>query len=309
MSTISAKPTGTDVAKKLSKIKEVGEEIKTLSCRSCYGLLSKFEGRWEGTGLVLLALPDGADGTIFRFVTMRTREVMKFKKIRGPVFDRGRLINTEPLKGQEDIDMYGLRYKQKVYDQVTGDMIHVEDGSWMNVPATHVLPCQGRTILRQLTVPHGNAVLAQSTLLTKTKERPVVHELNTRPTGPRVDEPGYLDPILKAVLPEGITQKDILNPNRLLQKVLKKQKIRQTTTISMSTSPAGGIVNSPYVKENADTTSLEATFWITKVRAEDGSSFLQLQYTQTIILEFNGIKWPHVSVGTLVKKKKQKLCL
>jgi hypothetical protein len=28
---------------------------------------------------------------------------------------------------------------------------------------------------------------------------------------------------------------------------------------------------------------------------------LQLQYTQTVMLEFDGIRWPHISVGTLTK--------
>ena len=27
----------------------------------------------------------------------------------------------------------------------------------------------------------------------------------------------------------------------------------------------------------------------------------QLQYTQTVLLNFNGISWPHVTVGTLHK--------
>jgi hypothetical protein len=29
---------------------------------------------------------------------------------------------------------------------------------------------------------------------------------------------------------------------------------------------------------------------------------MQLQYTQTIILDFLGIHWPHISVATLVKQ-------
>lgn len=33
----------------------------------------------------------------------------------------------------------------------------------------------------------------------------------------------------------------------------------------------------------------------------DGSQFLQLQYSQTVMLRFFDIDWPHVSVGTLIK--------
>jgi hypothetical protein len=38
------------------------------------------------------------------------------------------------------------------------------------------------------------------------------------------------------------------------------------------------------------------------VRQTDGSEFLQLQYTQTVILNFLNIDWPHISVATLVKQ-------
>ena len=39
------------------------------------------------------------------------------------------------------------------------------------------------------------------------------------------------------------------------------------------------------------------------VAADDyGPAFLQLQYTQTVLLNFNGLSWPHVSVATLRKR-------
>jgi hypothetical protein len=37
------------------------------------------------------------------------------------------------------------------------------------------------------------------------------------------------------------------------------------------------------------------------VRNPDGSTFLQLQYTQRVLLHF-GIDWPHISVATLTKQ-------
>jgi hypothetical protein len=46
----------------------------------------------------------------------------------------------------------------------------------------------------------------------------------------------------------------------------------------------------------------DAIFWIEKVLQTDGSHFMQLQYTQTVILSFLGISWPHISVATLVKQ-------
>ncbi len=54
--------------------------------------------------------------------------------------------------------------------------------------------------------------------------------------------------------------------------------------------------------KNANATQCTATFWIETVKNKDGSEFLQLQYSQTVLLDFGNIIWPHISVGTLVKQ-------
>ncbi len=72
--------------------------------------------------------------------------------------------------------------------------------------------------------------------------------------------------------------------------------------IVISTTPAGGNVNIPFVVANAYASQLDAIFWIETVKQPDGTTFLQLQYTQTVILNFLGINWPHMSVATLVKQ-------
>ena len=58
----------------------------------------------------------------------------------------------------------------------------------------------------------------------------------------------------------------------------------------------------PFDVHNANATRLDATFWIETVEQPDGSEFFQLQYTQTVILDFDGIDWPHISVATLTKQ-------
>jgi hypothetical protein len=51
---------------------------------------------------------------------------------------------------------------------------------------------------------------------------------------------------------------------------------------------------------------MDATFWIEEIagggRGDDKGGRLQLQYTQLVLLNFNGLSWPHVSVATLVKE-------
>jgi len=72
--------------------------------------------------------------------------------------------------------------------------------------------------------------------------------------------------------------------------------------LEISTAEVGGLVNIPFITANANATKIEAIFWIERVRLSDGTEFLQLQYTQTIILDFADIAWPHISVATLVKQ-------
>jgi hypothetical protein len=65
--------------------------------------------------------------------------------------------------------------------------------------------------------------------------------------------------------------------------------------------PVGSIGNVPFLGPNAEVASVSATFWIEKIANASGATFLQLQYSQTVLLSFNTLSWPHVTVGTLVK--------
>ena len=42
-----------------------------------------------------------------------------------------------------------------------------------------------------------------------------------------------------------------------------------------------------------------STFWLEEGVDANGQPFRQLQYTQRVLLKFNGLNWPHVTVGTL----------
>ncbi len=42
-----------------------------------------------------------------------------------------------------------------------------------------------------------------------------------------------------------------------------------------------------------------ATFWLETLQGDPGP--LQLQYSQIVLLNFNGLNWPHITVATLRK--------
>ena len=45
--------------------------------------------------------------------------------------------------------------------------------------------------------------------------------------------------------------------------------------------------------------SVSATFWLETLQGQTAPT--QLQYAQTVLLNFNGLSWPHITVGTLRK--------
>ena len=77
--------------------------------------------------------------------------------------------------------------------------------------------------------------------------------------------------------------------------------------VTGAAAAVGGISNIPFVQVNANASRMDAIFWIETIRQVDAvtgdvSELKQLQYTQTVNLQFNGINWPHITVATLVKQ-------
>jgi hypothetical protein len=149
-------------------------------------------------------------------------------------------------------------------------------------------------------------------------------------------------------LPPGVNQTVVDDPITLLQNVITDQKksghsfsgtvlnIATQAQVTFFTNPnskpgaattpvnvpngAGGIENILFllgedaVKSNgpnAQTALVYATFWIEKVTHPTDPTFMQLQYAQMVILNFEILKalpnahvligWPHISVATLRK--------
>jgi hypothetical protein len=273
------------------------------------GALAELAGTWAGSGFNVMSLPDfdsqppSTGPKAFRIKLNATRELLQFIPIGGPIPNRGVATDLPNATGQTDINLFGLTYLQRVSDAVTNEALHIEPGIWVNVPASAVLPVQGPTVVRMGTIPHGDSLLAQSTTVLTVPSGPKIDPVDSRPVGPGVT-PAYLAGFNTPVppLPPGLLPAWVVDPNQALIAAIAGQTITQTVVLVISTRPTGGIVNIPFVVSNANATRLDAIFWIETVAQPDGSHFMQLQYTQTVILNFLGIDWPHISVATLVKQ-------
>ncbi|HWF36081.1 MAG TPA: hypothetical protein VG295_11930, partial [Solirubrobacteraceae bacterium] len=117
----------------------------------------------------------------------------------------------------------------------------------------------------------------------------------------------------------GVTQAMVVNPNSVVQQGLQSSlqgtSMKSRTFLHISTTNSvikggGGTANTAFLASshnppggNARAAHVEATFWIEAITGTGGGPDVhQLQYTQLVMLDFNGIHWPHVTVGTLRKQ-------
>jgi hypothetical protein len=268
------------------------------------GPLANLAGRWSGTGFNMIARPDHQGHNDIFLELNLTKESLVFNTIGSPIPNRG--------SEQDDITLFGVHYLQTISDRTTHGALHLEPGIWINIPKT-TKPAEGPTIARLATIPHGDAANIQGTA-TSVGGPPTIHGTNTVPftIGSPTPGPGtpngfpeynlsHANPFRTHPVPAGITQAMIDNPNVVLTDHIAHQTITHTEVLSISTHPHGGVQNIPFVVHNANAVSVQATFWIETVKPASGPTHMQLQYTQTVLLNFLGLSWPHVTVANLTK--------
>jgi hypothetical protein len=277
------------------------------------GALRDLAGFWEGTGFSLIARPDYSGQSkngIFLQLNL-LREVLEFTTIGSPVFNRGSL--------QGDIAIYGLTYLHRITDETTGVALHIEPGMWLNIPATND-PKADCSIARLATVPHGNAFCTVGFSQVAEFDRiPGIPPANTLPfkVGGEPPPAGSKNPFSEydlsiptsfrsGPLPATINQALVDDPNQMLRDTLNRQvceegqSLRSITRLITSTA-TGGISNIPFITRNADAPTMESVFAIETVVDANGHEFMQLQYSQTVLINFREKTFPHVTVGTLIK--------
>lgn len=265
------------------------------------GPLADLAGTWGGKGFNTIWRPNSTPASD-RFLELNlTNDQIAFNAISGPIPNRG-------FK-QPDINMFGLTYLQQVSDSNLNAGLHIEPGIWAVVPKT-TDPAEVPTVVRMASIPHGTTMLAQGTSSSGTGA-PAFPAININPVGfGAFPEQNLSTPTAfrsSGAQMTGITQSMVDNPNSVLQAAIVGQTILSFTTLTVSSKPpspitGGGAANTAFLNgaadgPNAQTTLIESTFWIETVKGSP--NFLQLQYSQQVFLQFNGISWPHVTVGTL----------
>lgn len=276
------------------------------------GPLQDLPGTWTGKGLNVIWRPNSAPGEDHFLELNLTEEILEMEEVKGPIPNRGLL--------QPDINMFGVTYLQQIKDANNKAGLHIEPGIWASVPQTEN-PAEAPTVVRMASIPHGTTILAQG----------LATDIAGPPQIPSVDiTPFVIGTAKKIAFPEsdlskpsnlrsppaditGITQSMVDNPNSALTAAIAGQTIKSTVALEISSDPStpvvgGGVANTAFLQgvatagPNAQAVLVTATFWIETVQGQGGGPDVhQLQYTQTVLLNFNGLSWPHITVGTLQK--------
>ena len=285
------------------------------------GQLAQLAGTWKGHGFNTIWRPHTLAGSgQDRFLELNlTTETLAFSKINGAIPNRGLLMH--------DISLFGLTYMQQIAETSNGKGLHIEPGIWATVPKT-TDPNEPASVVRMASIPHGTVILAQGTALAVTGG-PHIDDNNIIPFAIGSPPPPNSDfATAEGTFKElnlststtfrfkspGVTQDMVKNPNSVLTAAIHGQDIKNTTVLVISTKhtpvKGGGTANTAFLEAaanppggNANAVEVDATFWIETVAGAPGKpDQLQLQYTQLVQLDFNGLRWPHVTVATLHKQ-------
>lgn len=286
------------------------------------GPLAQLPGTWKGNGFNAIWRPHNPPTTQDRFLELNlTTETLVFSEINGPIPNRGLLM--------PDISLFGLTYLQQISETSSGTGLHIEPGIWANVPPT-TDPKESATVVRMASIPHGTTILAQGTTQSVEGGPPAIENVNIIPFPIGNAPPPNSDfASAEQEFPEldlskstafrhaspGVTQAMVENPNTLLQAAVQGKPMKSRTFIHISTTdnpikPGGGTANTAFLAAapdppggNATAVEVDANFWIETLPGAGGQSdVLQLQYSQLVQLDFNGLRWPHRTVATLRKQ-------
>jgi hypothetical protein len=292
---------------------------------STLGALAALTGTWVGHGFNSIWRPHHP-ASQDRFLELNmTNETLVITPINGAIPNRGLAM--------PDIDMFGLTYLQQISEASTGAGLHIEPGIWAHVPHT-TDPNEPPSVVRMASIPHGTVILAQGVSQVLQGGPQNIPDNNMLPfffgspapangdfnsVAQTFTELNLSQPTPFRFVAPGVTQAIVKNPNSVLQTALQQSlhntHMKSRTFLHVATNHStikagGGTANTAFLATsgnppggNAKATQVEATFWIETIAGPGGGPDRhQLQYTQTVMLDFNGIHWPHVTVGTLIKQ-------
>ncbi len=274
------------------------------------GPLAGLAGNWSGQGFNAIWRPHTGASDHFLELNV-TSDGIDLTAINGNIPNRGLV--------QGQIFFQGLTYLQQISDanvKVDGAPagLHIEPGLWINVPPT-TDPHEPATVARLASIPHGTTILLQGTATTAAGG-PSIPDVSLTPF--TIGHPNQTVDFAEQHLNQttqfrtsgvgltGITQAMLNNANSVLTR--NPPNVTSTTRLHVSsaagTIAGGGTSNTAFLVgtkdgPNAHAAHVVATFWLQTLHGDTEPK--RLQYSQTVLLNFAGLSWPHITVATLTK--------
>lgn len=218
-----------------------------------------------------------------------------------------------------------LFYEQRIYvalGPARDSLIHAENGSWLflsdsqqplgpygdgngpdlgnQVVPGSTPPTQPFSLVKQMSVPHGNSILASGSFTGPQSGAPII------PAPPQVLPVGginvdtYSTPSVGNFIPA-----NALNPNLPLANAVAAAPPTQFIRFDVDTMNGGyPVTNIGYEQQHAKVTRYYQTLWL---EAFGGTGdFTQLQYSQTIMMQIpiaglGIVTFPHITTNTLTR--------
>lgn len=270
--------------------------------------------KWAGTGFNMIWRPRQGQPDFFLQLNF-TAETLDITDITGSgIANRG--------LHQQDIQLGGVAYLQAINDSFDNSGQHFEPGVWANVPNT-TNPLEPASVVRMGSIPHGTTINLQGKAARSV--RPNIGAVSITPF--RIGQPGSLVPFAEERLSnasqfrtplnrvQALTQQQLDNPNLFLTQAIAQQTILNTVELRVASDASAGIDvgggaddiafligkgSPPAGGPNANAAFVDSIFWFERVQGQNGApDFDQLQYSQRVLLNFAGLSWPHITVGTL----------
>ena len=231
---------------------------------------------------------------------------------------------TAPNRGAKDLQVpTALFYQQNVLfadgpgkDQV----VHVENGSWLNLQLGEALvgaypPPPGSNIkitgqqsplqiAKQMSVPHGNSVLAIGSYSAPTPGAPTIPALTVQNIYPMPSSGLDLSPY---TTPDPDTNPVVAyteDTNKPINDALALIKPNSYISWNVSTANHGATANIPFEQSNANVSTYTAQYWL--LSTDGGETYPYLAYTQNISMGFPSLPgtpiFPHVTTNVLTRK-------
>ncbi len=234
------------------------------------------------------------------------------------------LPTSAPNRGSDSLQVpTALYYSQQVYfaeGPGIGTIVHTENGSWLNLqtagkidgpyggPIVFDNPNQQPptiTIAKQMSVPHGNSVLALGAFDAPAASTTIPDSASTLPTGsPALDTTQYTTTLADPSDYQNPSPANTANPNAPIQEALGIINPNSVIHWSVSTANHGNTMDIPFEQSVANVFDYSADYWL--LSTDGGKSYNYLAYSQNISMKMavNGVMYtfPHITSNCVTRQ-------